>query len=155
MANYHGLGVGRKRVGLSSDSDDLGIALPGGALPASKRTFFLHKIADFVREMRADVVVVGYPFGLDGSKNNICIYVDEFVPALKLLTGDDATFAIFDESLMSNQAKADLCVARGAKYESSEHKRKLPRTEVVDFNAAAVILQGYFDELAMRTQLNE
>jgi RNase H-fold protein (predicted Holliday junction resolvase) len=71
MANYHGLDVCRKRVGLSSGSDDLRIALPGGALPASNRTFCLHRVADFIREMRLDVVVVGYPFSLDGSKHNM------------------------------------------------------------------------------------
>ncbi|MDR2436370.1 MAG: Holliday junction resolvase RuvX [Puniceicoccales bacterium] len=155
MANYLGLDVGRKRVGLSSGSDDPGIALPGGALPASNRAFCLHKIADFIREMRVDVVVVGYPFSLDGSKNNMCVYVDEFVADLKLLTGSGVTFAMFDECLTSDQAKADLRVARGTKFESRERKRKLRRTGVVDSNAAAIILQGYLDELAMRTQLNE
>jgi RNase H-fold protein (predicted Holliday junction resolvase) len=132
MANYHGLDVGRKRVGLSSGSEDLRSARPGG--------LSAERVADRIRAMRADVVVVDYPFSLDGSKNNICIDVDEWVPALKLWTGDGVTFAILDECLMSDQAKADLGVARGTKYESSERKRKLRRTEVVDFNAAAVIL---------------
>jgi putative transcription antitermination factor YqgF len=116
MANYHGLDVGRKRVDLSSGSDDLGIAVPGGTLPASKRTFCLHKIADFVREMRADVVVVGYPFSLDGSKKNMYISVNEFVVDLKLLTEDGVMFAIFDECLTSDQAKADLRVAQDGSY---------------------------------------
>jgi putative transcription antitermination factor YqgF len=155
MANYLGLDVGRKRIGLSSGSDDLRIALPGGALQASNRAFCLHKIADFIRETRMDVVVVGYPLSLDGSKNNMCSYVDKFVADLKLLTGDGVAFATFDECLTSDQAKADLRIARGTKFESRERKRKLRRMGVVDSNAAVLILQGYFDELAMRTQLVE
>jgi RNase H-fold protein (predicted Holliday junction resolvase) len=48
---------------------------------------------------------------------------------------------MFDESLTTNQAKADLRVAR--------------RAGVFDSNAVAVIVQGYLDGLAIRTQLNE
>ncbi|MDR2721155.1 MAG: Holliday junction resolvase RuvX [Puniceicoccales bacterium] len=151
MANYLGLDVGRKRIGLSSGSDDLKIALPGCALPAHDRMFCLRKIADFISEACIEVVVVGYPFNLDGSKSNMCNYVDEFVASLKLLTEDSVTFAIFDEYLTSNQAEAELRVARGAKFESRGRKRRLRRIGAIDSNAAAIVLQGYFDELAVRT----
>jgi RNase H-fold protein (predicted Holliday junction resolvase) len=76
-------------------------------------------------------------------------YVDEFVRALGKLVGDAVKFVEFDERLTSSQAEADLRVARGEKFESHSHKRKLRKLGVIDSNAAAIILQDYFNELAL------
>jgi RNase H-fold protein (predicted Holliday junction resolvase) len=86
---------------------------------------------------------------MDGSASNMSAYVDEFVLDLRRLVGDAMKFVIFDERLTSSQAETDLRVARGKKFESHKRKRELRKSGAIDSNAAAIILQDYFDELTL------
>jgi putative Holliday junction resolvase len=149
MANYLGLDIGRKRVGLSRCDDGLGLALPVRAIQSMDLKKCLREIAAIVCESGIDVVVAGYPLNMDGSASEMSAYVDEFMLSLGELIGDGVELATFDERLTSSQAEADLQAARGGKFESPRRKRTLRKSGAVDSNAAAIILQDYIDELGL------
>jgi putative Holliday junction resolvase len=153
MANYLGLDIGRKRVGLSRGDGDLKMALPVRAVLSHNRETCLREIAAVIHEFSIDVAVAGYPINMDGFGSEMSAYVDEFVAGLKGLVGDAVKFITFDERLTSSQAETDLRAARGEKFESPKRKRELRRSGAIDSNAAAIILQDYFDELALNASL--
>ncbi|MDR3273977.1 MAG: Holliday junction resolvase RuvX [Puniceicoccales bacterium] len=151
MANYLALDVGRKRVGLSRGSDDLGVVLPMRVLSSMDRMSCLREVTKTVSELKISVVVVGYPLNMDDSRGEMAEYVDKFVAELKRLIGGDVAFVMFDERLTSVQAEADLQAMRGSKFESPKRKKKVRKSGIIDSNAAAIILRDYFNELSLHT----
>jgi putative Holliday junction resolvase len=152
MVNYLGLDIGRKRIGISRGDDELKLALPMDAVSMVGRLSCLRKIANIISKLNVNVVIAGSPLNMDGSKSEMSEYVDNFILDLEKFVGGDVVFVMVDERLTSVQAEADLRIARGTKFESHGHKRKMRRRGTIDSNAATVILQDYFNELALRVQ---
>ncbi|MDR1255419.1 MAG: Holliday junction resolvase RuvX [Puniceicoccales bacterium] len=151
MANYLGLDVGRKRVGLSSGDDTLRVAVPLTAVLTADREVCLRRIADTVHRLKISTIVVGYPLNMDNTRGAMAKYVEEFVADLRRFLGSDVAFIMGDERLTSVQAEDDLKAMGRFKFESPARKRKMRRSGAIDSNAAAIILQDYLDELALHT----
>lgn len=137
---------------MSRGDDELRLALPMDAVPMADRLSCLREIAHTISKLNVSVVIVGSPLNMDGSKSEMSKYIDNFILDLEKFVGGDVVFVIVDERLTSVQAEADLRIARGTKFESHDHKRKMRQRGVIDSNAATVILQDHFNELALRVQ---
>ncbi|MDE6431835.1 MAG: Holliday junction resolvase RuvX [Opitutales bacterium] len=144
MANYLGVDVGYKRIGLSIGSSDLMIALPIPALIINNNIDSFQDLAKVVKDNRIDVVVFGHPLNMDGSIGNMAKYVDTFIANFRKYVPADVEFIKSDERLTSQQAETERHAVR---FESAKKKRNNRRRGVIDSNAAAIILQDYMDEL--------
>ena len=137
------LDVGDKTIGIAL-SDDL--LYTGQGLTTIQRVGIRKdagKIIDLVREHKCDTIVVGLPKRLDGTDSPQTEKVYEFKNMLenKLLSlgmSKDVTIVYQDERLTTVMAEKVLIEA-----DVSRKKRK----QVIDKQAAVLIMQGYLDKL--------
>lgn len=146
------LDVGDKTVGIAL-SDDLGFTAQG--LMTLERVGIRKdtgKILDLVKEYQCDTIVIGLPKKLDGTDSIQTEKVYEFRTMLEnkmRSTGIKGVEVVWqDERLTTVMAERVLIEA-----DVSRKKRK----EVIDKQAAVLILQSYLDKLAndRRRQENE
>lgn len=132
--NYLGIDWGEKRIGLAF-ADTIGIALPLPAAVAASKQARMQQIEDAIKERRADALVVGYPYNMDGSIGFKAKEVDVFIEAL------EKRFRMpvyrVDERLSSHSVEQGL---RGQK------KKPDRRSGEIDSRAAALILQDFIEE---------
>ncbi|MEA2932303.1 MAG: putative pre6S rRNA nuclease [Actinomycetota bacterium] len=130
-----GLDLGKRRVGVAV-SDSAGIlAVPSTTVErvgddAADRA----RLAEAVRELEAELVVVGLPRSLDGSEGPAAEWARAEAAALAGLL--DVPVELFDERLTTVSAHRSLAAA-GVKGRN--------RRKVVDQVAAAVLLQAWLD----------
>jgi len=140
------LDVGDKTIGVAV-SDDL--LLTGQGITTIQRVGIRKdtgKIIDMIREYKADTVIIGLPRKLDGTDSPQTEKVYEFRQMLenKLLSlgmSKDVKVDYQDERLTTVMAEKVLIEA-----DLSRKRRK----EVIDKQAAVLILQGYLDKLAFQ-----
>ena len=140
------LDVGDKTIGVAV-SDDL--LLTGQGITTIQRVGIRKdtgKIIDMIREYKADTVIIGLPRRLDGTDSPQTDKVYEFRQMLenKLLSlgmSKDVKVDYQDERLTTVMAEKVLIEA-----DLSRKRRK----EVIDKQAAVLILQGYLDKLAFQ-----
>lgn len=140
------LDVGDKTIGVAV-SDDL--LLTGQGVTTIHRVGIRKdtgKIIDMIREYKADTVIIGLPRRLDGTDSPQTEKVHEFRQMLenKLLSlgmSKDVQVDYQDERLTTVMAERVLIEA-----DLSRKRRK----EVIDKQAAVLILQGYLDKLAFQ-----
>lgn len=128
-----GLDVGSRTIGVAV-SDELGMAAHGVTTLQRRGTQKdVAQVLELVRRYRADRIVVGMPFELDGSVGQRATRVRVFFDALAAagLACDE-----WDERYSTVEAEATLLEAN-----VSRARRK----EVIDMMAAQVILQGWLD----------
>lgn len=133
MERILGIDVGDKRVGVAL-SDPLGrcaspqptLLRAGGKAEA--------QILNILQEYGIKLLVVGMPFGADGSRNGQCEKVENFCRRLRKRANVEIVYV--DEHLSSEEAKERL-QASGVKSFSKED---------IDATAATLILQSYLDE---------
>lgn len=129
-----GLDVGEKRIGVAV-SDPLGITAQGaGVIKREEIKKDLDEIAKFIEEYKADSVVVGMPFNMNGTKGKSAEIVDEFVENLRAAI--KVPVEIYDERLSTKEGERFL-ISSGV----SRKKRK----KVIDTIAAQLVLQSYLD----------
>lgn len=137
------LDVGDKTIGVAL-SDDL--LYTGQGLMTIQRVGIrkdASKVIDLVREYKCDTIVVGLPKRLDGTDSPQTEKVHEFKNMLenKLLSlgmSKDVRIVYQDERLTTVMAEKVLIEA-----DVSRKKRK----QVIDKQAAVLIMQGYLDKL--------
>jgi len=137
------LDVGDKTIGIAL-SDDL--LYTGQGLMTIQRVGIRKdagKVIDLVREYKCDTIVVGLPKRLDGTDSPQTEKVYEFKNMLenKLLSlgmSKDVRIVYQDERLTTVMAEKVLIEA-----DVSRKKRK----QVIDKQAAVLIMQGYLDKL--------
>ena len=136
------LDVGDKTVGIAL-SDELGITAQG--LMTLERVGIRKdtgKILDLVKEYQCDTIVIGLPKKLDGTDSPQTEKVYEFRTMLenKMRSTEmkDITVVWQDERFTTVMAERVLIDA-----DVSRKKRK----EVIDKQAAVIIMQGYLDSL--------
>ena len=135
-----GLDVGDKTVGVAV-SDGLGITAQGVTtierVGIKKDT---GRVLEYIREYDCDTVVIGLPLKLDGSDSPQTEKVREFRQRLEnKLTGsgmNHVTLEYYDERLTTVMAEKVLIEA---------DMRRNKRKEIIDRQAAIIILQGYLD----------
>ena len=145
-----GLDVGDKTVGIAV-SDPLGITAQG--LTTLERVGIRKdtgKILDLVKEYECDTIVIGLNKKLDGTESIQTEKVYEFRTMLEnkmRSTGIKGVEVVWqDERLTTVMAERVLIEA-----DLSRKKRK----EVIDKQAAVLILQSYLDKLAYETKKSE
>lgn len=131
-----GLDVGTKTIGLAL-TDEVGIAAhPRGVLARSGNTRDASAIVALCAEHAVTDVVVGMPFELSGRVGHRARRVLELVQALREVLPAPVRLHEQDERFTTAQAQRVLIDA-----DVSRQKRK----QVIDQQAAALILQGWLD----------
>ncbi|CAN5628764.1 Holliday junction resolvase RuvX [soil metagenome] len=130
-----GVDLGSKRIGLATCDAGGRLASPYDVIPASRDHAQVHRrLAAIVAEEEVEVVVVGYPLSLDGSRGPAARAAEVRASALAAVL--DVPVVLHDERLTTVTAH-QLLAAQGL---DSRARRK-----VVDRAAAAVLLQTWLD----------
>ncbi|MEC7810611.1 MAG: Holliday junction resolvase RuvX [Actinomycetota bacterium] len=131
-----GIDLGEKRIGIAVSDSNGKVATPIQVLVRSKSTKQDHnKINELVNEWEAEIVVVGMPYSLNGSKGSAARLVEKEVEKLSDFISVPVT--IHDERLTTVMAAKELDV-QGL---NSKKQRG-----VIDQVAASVILQSWLDD---------
>ena len=130
-----GVDLGEKRIGIAVSDSNGKVATPLQVIIRSKSIKQDHKkICDLVDEWEADIVVVGMPYSLNGSKGLAAKTVEKEVKELS--SALEVPVATQDERLTTVTAAKELAT-QGL---DSKKQRK-----VIDQVAASVILQSWLD----------
>ena len=135
-----GLDVGDKTIGVAV-SDEMGIIADGVTtierVGIKKDT---GKVMDYIKEYNCDTVVIGLPLKLDGTDSPQTEKVREFKQKLenKLKGGgmNHVRVEFYDDRLTTVMAERVLIEA---------DMRRNKRKEIIDRQAAIIILQSYLD----------
>ena len=132
---------GERRIGLAV-SDDLGILATGlPTLEIRGEAEAVAKVADTIRTVEADSVVVGLPLTLKGERGEAARAVERFADALRRETPVDVS--LFDERLTSAMAERRM-------RERGERSRG--RKTRVDQGAAVALLEGWLAKLRIERE---
>lgn len=135
MVRAIGLDLGERRIGVALSDSAGTLATPYEVVTRSgDRTRDLARLAELVAEADAEVVVVGLPLSLDGSRGPAAQRVEVEVDELRARLG--VPVELHDERLSTVEAERRLRTA-GVKGRQRRH--------VVDQVAATVILQSWLD----------
>jgi putative Holliday junction resolvase len=142
MKKALGIDLGAARVGLAL-SDDLGmLAHPLETVNVKKAGDLAGYVAGVARREKAEVVVIGLPRNLDGSHGPAAAKTREFGEKLRgKLPGCEMIY--WDERMTSVAAQRAL-------HETGRNVKQ--SRSVIDQVAAQMILQGYLDSQAMRSE---
>lgn len=134
------LDVGERRIGVAASDETGSIASPLQVIRRTSKVEDFWKIAQLVRDLEAEGLVVGYPLNDDGSAGPQAQSVERYVTALRGALEDGGLtpeVVLWDEH-MSTQRAQTILIETGRKVTR--------RREWIDAVAAAVILQDYLDE---------
>lgn len=147
-----------RKIGLDVGDKTIGVAVSDGLLLTAQGITTIERVGirkdcgrvmDYVKEYECDTVVIGLPKRLDGTDSPQTEKVYEFKTMLEnkmRSTGMGHIPIVFqDERLTTVQAEKILIEA-----DVSRSKRK----DVIDKQAAVLILQGYLDKLAYEKRNN-
>ena len=133
-----GIDYGEARVGVAC-SDDLGMLAHPVATLQVRRLEPVSRIVQIATERGVEIVVIGMPYRLDGSRGSAAAKVEKFMarvagalPELRVIS--------HDERLTTTAAQGKLHAAGRTVKESRA---------VIDQAAAMEILQSYLDEQAL------
>lgn len=127
---------GQRRIGLAV-SDPLGILATGlPTLAVRSEAEAVGKVADTVREVGADSLVVGLPLHLSGARGDAAVAAEHFARELREATG--LPVFLYDERLTSAMATRRI-------HETGERTRG--RKGKVDQGAAVALLEGWLAKL--------
>ncbi len=130
-----GVDLGEKRIGIAVSDSNGKVATPLQVIIRSKSIKQDHKkICELVDEWEVDIVVVGMPYSLNGSKGLAAKTVEKEVKELS--SALEVPVATQDERLTTVTAAKELAI-QGL---DSKKQRK-----VIDQVAASVILQSWLD----------
>lgn len=137
MERILGLDVGTRTIGIAV-SDPLGItAQPVTTIRRTKLDADLAELRDIVALYNASLLVVGYPRNMNGTVGEQAQYVDRFVEALRAQV--PLPVELVDERLTTRVASQAM---------KAGNVKAARRKEIIDQQAAALILQGYMDRLS-------
>lgn len=128
------LDIGDKRIGVAVSDLSRLIARPLETVIRKNRKADIHRIAKIVEEQEAAVVIVGLPKNMDGSEGEQAKKSRAFAEQIQRISNAQI---IFEDERLSTFSAVESLVKQGIK---TGHAR-----ELVDMEAAAVILQGYLD----------
>tara|TARA_B100000212_G_scaffold188575_1_gene142191 strand:+ start:1103 stop:1537 length:435 start_codon:yes stop_codon:yes gene_type:complete len=132
MGNYLGIDYGTKRIGLAY-SDELGVALPIGAIPGVELDGCWEALAEQIEQRGINQIVLGYPIQMDGKLGRRAKEVDEF--AKQLVNRFGLSVSRVDERLTSFAAEESL-----GKQAKSKKGRASGR---IDATSACLILKDF------------
>ena len=127
---------GERRIGLAL-SDPLGILATGlPTLEIRGEAEAVARVADTIREMEADSVVVGLPLTLAGRKGDSALAAERFAQLVQAASG--VSVSLYDERLTSALAQKRL-------HETGTRTRG--RKGKLDQGAAVALLEGWLAKL--------
>lgn len=142
MGRVLGVDLGSRRIGLALSDEGRTTASPLEVLQrASERLADHEAIVGAALAHGADVVVVGLPLALDGTKGTAARRVLSEVERLRRVAGDRMRIDVQDERLSTVSAERAL---------RESGMRRARRRQTVDKVAAAVILQSWLDTQGSR-----
>ena len=125
--------AGTVRIGVAVGDDSLKIALPVRYI--ENNPTLVSSIQKLFEEYGADMIVVGNPLNMDGTKNPNTKFADDLAVIIGAIA-PEKKLIMWDERLTSVEA-GEVMIKNGL----SRKKRK----KTADKIAAALILQNYFD----------
>ena len=132
---------GERRIGLAV-SDDLGVLATGlPTLEIRGEAEAVARVADTIRTVEADSVVVGLPLTLKGERGDAARAAEHFADALRRATPVDV--ALYDVRLTS-------AIAERRMRERGERSRG--RKSRVDQGAAVALLEGWLAKLRIERE---
>ncbi|HHU17432.1 MAG TPA: Holliday junction resolvase RuvX [Clostridiales bacterium] len=144
------LDVGDKTIGIAL-SDELMLTAQG--LMTIERVGIrkdTSKIIDLIREHNCDTVVIGLPKNLDGSSS---IQTDKVYEFKTMLENKMRSLGMKDISVVFQDERFTTLIAERVLIEADVNRKK--RKEVIDKQAATLILQGYLDRLRNMNSKND
>ena len=139
-----GLDVGEKTIGIAVSDPNLRVAAPVTTIRRTKFTQDAAALAEIMRERAIGGLVIGLPINMDGSEGPKCQSVRQFARNLLNradILGVEPEVTFWDERLSTAAVQRMM-------IEQADLSRKR-RAEAVDKMAAAYILQGALDALAV------
>ena len=137
MERILGLDVGTRTIGVAV-SDPLGItAQPVTTIRRTKPDADLAELRGIIELYNASLLVVGYPRNMNGTVGEQAQYVDRFVEVLRAQV--PLPVELVDERLTTRVASQAM---------KAGNVKAARRKEIIDQQAAALILQGYMDRLS-------
>jgi putative Holliday junction resolvase len=134
MERILGLDVGSKTIGVAV-SDPLGITAQGvTTIRRTKPDADLKELQGLIDLYNASLLVVGYPRNMNGTVGEQAKFVERFVETLKGRV--TLPIELVDERLSTRMANQAMMAGN-----VKAHRRK----EIIDQQAAALILQVYMD----------
>ena len=128
---------GTVRVGVAISDELKIIAQPLEYIPAEPFEAFLERLRVLLTEKEVELILIGLPRNMNGTYGPAAQKVQEFVAALRRVI--TLPIKLLDERLTSVQANRLLIQG---------NVRREERKEKVDKMAAALLLQGYLDNLS-------
>ena len=136
-----GLDVGEARIGLAFGDTDVPIALSAGVIERTETSADVEAVLREARSRDADVLVVGVPYTLRGTRGPQAEAVEGFVAALVAAT--DLDVVTVDERFSTAEAQQRMAEARGP---AGRGKSRRPPKGADDAAAAAVIVTRWLDQ---------
>lgn len=133
-----GLDLGTKTIGVAISDVSRQLASPLETVKRVKFTQDAQALMVHVKRYEVGGFVIGLPINMDGSEGPRAQATRSFIRSMATLT--DVPFATWDERLSTVAAERTLIAADWS-------RRK--RAEAIDAHAAAFILQGALDRLAV------
>jgi putative holliday junction resolvase len=134
-----GIDYGTKRVGVATSDDGGTVAFPKIVLPTQQAADF---VALLVEKEKVDVMVVGESVGNDGKENDVMQSARAWAAGVHARTGVRVEWEW--EGYTSGMARSMRRPNGAARGEVA--RRVAKEKDVVDANAAAIILQSYLDK---------
>ncbi|MDD4376670.1 MAG: Holliday junction resolvase RuvX [Eubacteriales bacterium] len=144
------LDVGDKTVGIAL-CDDLGITAQG--LMTLERVGIrkdTSKILDLVKEYKCDTIVIGLPKKLDGTDS---IQTEKVYEFRTMLENKMKSTGIKDVEVVWQDERLTTVMAEKVLIEADVSRKK--RKQVIDKQAAVLIMQSYLDKLAFEKRKNQ
>lgn len=136
MGRILGIDFGVKRIGLSLSDPTKTLASPLPTIQNDHMT--IEKIINIINQNEVEKIVIGYPVNMNGSKSEICKFVDEFI--------SDLTKKI-DIEIIKRDERLTSYIAEQQILESVKSKKKRQDKSLIDQFSARIILQEYLDEI--------
>lgn len=131
-----GIDFGTVRIGVAV-SDDLGmLAHPHETVSGENQKEAIARLAEIVKERKAETVVLGLPLNMDGSEGPAVKKVRKFIKQLRKALPEKIAIVEEDERLTTVAASDKL---------SEAGKAKKNQRDSIDQASAIEILQGYLD----------
>ena len=131
-----GIDFGLKRIGLAVGQTFTTTANPLKVIGNNKNT--LNQIQQVIDEWQINLIVMGLPLTMEGEEQLISRQVKNF--AKKLRHHTQLPVELSDERLSSYEAE------RGFAHQRAQQTRKAKHKSNLDAEAAAIILQSWFNQ---------
>ena len=126
--------LGHARTGIAISDVGERLASPVGTVTAYVDERLLPKLADIAKEQKAEMIVVGHPKNMDGTRGEAARRAEDLAAQLGALTG--LPVELWDERMTTVSAIG---------YLNQNGVRGKKRKQVVDTVAATIILQDFLD----------